>query len=250
MKITFLGVGSATDPNYPNVSVHVEGKKSSIILDCGTSIAQALINRQDIMTTVDGIYISHRHGDHFFGLPTVLMRMRELNRKKPLVIFGHAGIKKFVQAALALAYSTFLGEQPDLPYSLRYAEFEQNKKMFGLGFGLAPTIHGETNYAVRITEGNKSVVYSGDGMFTEQGRKLYRGCDLLIHESFTIDETFRGHAMATDLIKMSKEENVKALALVHFRETVRAGDLARLRTIIKKEKINAFVPEPGTMLVI
>ncbi len=252
MKITFIGVGAADDAFYPNVSLYVETSKAKILMDCGTTVAFELLKRKDILLNTDAIYISHRHGDHIFGLPIVLLKMKGFGRAKPLIIFGYKGFKEFILQTLRLGYSTMFDDLKKFPYSIEFIEIDpkEPKTILGLEMQMAPTVHTEINYALKITESGKSIVYSGDGSFTEQGKNLYKGCDLLIHESFTIDEPVAGHAIVTDLIRLSKENGIKALALIHLRESVRRNELPRLKKLIKKEKINAFVPEPGTMLVI
>ena len=250
MKVTFIGVGSASDSHYPNVSIYVQAKTANILLDCGVTIIYELFKRQDILMEADALYISHRHADHFFGVPTLLLRVKKHGRTKPFIIFGYRGMEKYVTDLMKIAYSTLLDDVSKLPFKVNFVEFEKKKEMLGLKFELAPTVHPEINMAVKITEGNKSIVYSGDGMFSEEGKKLYANTDLLIHESFTIDEREEGHANAFDLIQMSKGVEVKALALIHFGEEVRQEQMHRLRTIIKKEKANAFVPEPNTILLI
>ncbi len=250
MKITFLGVGSASDPNYPNVSIFVEARKAKLLLDCGTTITYNLLSRKDVLLETDAIYISHRHADHYFGLPTVLLRMNDDGRKKPLAIIGYSGTQVFVKQILKLAYSTLFGGHADLGYPLEFLEFEKKKEFRGLKLELAPSIHPEINHAIKITEDGKSIAYSGDGMFTPEGERMYAGCDLLIHESYSIDEPAEGHAMAADIIRMAKERSVKAVALVHFGSEVRKEQVHRLRTLIKRNKANAFAPEPGTIIII
>jgi ribonuclease BN (tRNA processing enzyme) len=68
MKIVFLGVGSAFDENYPNTSVLISTDKTSLMLDCGDSAARQLWKIASGNDSIDAIYITHHHPDHYLEL--------------------------------------------------------------------------------------------------------------------------------------------------------------------------------------
>ena len=51
---------------------------------------------------IDHVFISHLHGDHYFGLIGLITSYHLMGRKKPLTIFGPAGLEKIVALQLEL----------------------------------------------------------------------------------------------------------------------------------------------------
>ena len=75
MRVTFLGVGEACDETMPNTSVWVEteadNRRSSVLLDCGFTVPPNYWQRTSDPEDLDALWISHFHGDHFFGVPAL-----------------------------------------------------------------------------------------------------------------------------------------------------------------------------------
>ncbi len=84
MKVEFVGVGEAFDETLPNNSQILQWGDSRLLIDCGYSIPHAFWKHHPDSEYLDAIYISHRHADHYFGLPSILVRMAEDGRKKKL----------------------------------------------------------------------------------------------------------------------------------------------------------------------
>lgn len=53
---------------------------------------------------ISSIFITHLHGDHILGIPGLMQSMNLSGRTEPLAVFGPAGTRDFMQAALALGY--------------------------------------------------------------------------------------------------------------------------------------------------
>ena len=94
MKVIFLGVGEAFDENNPNNSHLVLSGKTSLLLDCGFVVPYQLWKYNNDQSFLDGVYITHPHADHYFGLPALLVRMSEEKRTRQFTIICQKGFKK------------------------------------------------------------------------------------------------------------------------------------------------------------
>ena len=242
MKIVFLGVGEAFDENLPNNS-HIVLSKTKLLLDCGYSIPRQLWQYNSNPNLLDAIYISHPHADHYFGLPSYLLRLNQDGRKKPLAIICHSQLKDRIVELFEYAYS---GAAAKYNYKLNFLEAKigKNIKFNELQMDFAPTIHQVKNFAIRISDGEKTLCYSGDGMFVDSTEKMYKNSDLVIHESFTFDEKAVGHAIVKDLVPMAHKNKIKCLALTHIRRDVRRNQMDKIRDYISKKKSKVIVAEP------
>ena len=106
MKLTILGCYSATPQAYTNPTSQVLDIKNHIFLiDCGEGTQVQLRKHKIKFARIKHIFISHLHGDHFFGLPGLISTFRLLGRETELHIYGPKGIKEGVTLMLKLGDS-------------------------------------------------------------------------------------------------------------------------------------------------
>ena len=119
MRVTFVGVGEAFDEVLPNTSLFLAGmtgeSRRTVLLDCGFTAAAAFfgcdgVSEADRRDGPDAVWISHFHGDHFFGLPYLLARMQEQGRSRPLLVHGGEGVAEKVATVADLAYPGLRGK--------------------------------------------------------------------------------------------------------------------------------------------
>lgn len=110
MKLTILGCHSAT----PTASTHptaqiLEIKGHLFLIDCGEGTQMQLRKYRVKFSRIRHIFISHLHGDHFFGLPGLISTFLLLGREAELNIYGPKGIKQAILLLLKLgkAYTNF-----------------------------------------------------------------------------------------------------------------------------------------------
>jgi len=106
MKLTILGCYAATPRTATNPTSQVlEIKNHMFLIDCGEGTQVQLRKAKIKFSRIDHIFISHLHGDHFFGLPGLISTFRLLGREKELHVHGPKGIKEAITLLLKLGDS-------------------------------------------------------------------------------------------------------------------------------------------------
>lgn len=106
MKLTILGCYAATPRTLTNPTSQVlEIKNHMFLIDCGEGTQVQLRKHKIKFSRINHIFISHLHGDHFFGLPGLISTFRLLGRKKEMHVYGPKGIKEAITLLLKLGDS-------------------------------------------------------------------------------------------------------------------------------------------------
>lgn len=240
-RITFVGTGEAFDPGLPNTSLLYQGGRS-LLCDCGFRVPHAFWNLTDDPSLLDAIYVTHLHADHSFGLPALLLWMREAGRKRPLEVLGGPGVGAWLHKLLELGYPG--SYPPDRCYPIEPVELDGGPIERGsLVLSNAKSAHGVRNLSLRIDEGSYSFAYSGDGAPTDATRELYRGVRLLVHECYAAVDAPRGHASARELLAMADELGVGTLCLLHIGR--REKEAVRAEVSRHAGRARVLLPAPG-----
>ncbi len=106
MKLTILGCYAATPRSFTNPSSQVlEINNHKFLIDCGEGTQVELRRNKIKFSRIQHIFISHLHGDHFYGLVGLISTFRLLNRETDLHVYGPKGIKEIITLQLKLANS-------------------------------------------------------------------------------------------------------------------------------------------------
>lgn len=106
MKLTILGCYSATPRTFNNTTSQVlEINNRLFLIDCGEGAQVALRKNKIRFSRINHIFISHLHGDHFYGLPGIISTFRLLGRETELHVYGPKGIKEAITLFLKLGDS-------------------------------------------------------------------------------------------------------------------------------------------------
>ena len=126
MEVTILGCHSATPRSNARPSAQLlEMRGHLFLIDCGEATQVALRNANAKFARIKHIFISHLHGDHFYGLFGLISTFQLLGREAEMHIYGSKGIKEAVLLILKLggAYTPFplyfhelSGKEPELLY--------------------------------------------------------------------------------------------------------------------------------------
>lgn len=111
-----LGTSSAVPTEDRHLSaVALERKGRVLLFDCGEGTQYRLMQAGLPRTRVDGIFITHLHGDHFYGLPGLLSTLSLQERTRPVTLVVPKGGRATLEA--------MPGDAPDdLSFSLDVLE--------------------------------------------------------------------------------------------------------------------------------
>jgi ribonuclease BN (tRNA processing enzyme) len=247
MKVEFIGVGEAFDETLPNNSQILEWPDCRLLIDCGYSVPHALWKKHPEPDYLDAIYLSHRHADHYFGVPSVLVRFAEDKRTKSLTILCPEGMKSTILEMIDYAY---LGVFPKLDFPIEFQEVTAGQTLIfqGTTLDFAISSHPVKNFAIRVSLNNRRYAYSGDGNFNVHTRQLYSNCSLLVHEAYAFGFEPTGHAEIAKLLEMAKDQKVERLALTHIEREVRKTRMREILDLIEESHLDVIIPEPGDVL--
>jgi ribonuclease Z len=106
LKLTILGCYAATPRTITNPTAQVlEIKNRLFLIDCGEGTQVQLRKNKIKFSKINHIFISHLHGDHFFGLIGTISTFALLGRTTDLHIYGPKGIKEIITLQLRLSNS-------------------------------------------------------------------------------------------------------------------------------------------------
>ena len=219
-EIVFIGTSDAFGAGGRRQSaVFARGDRGGMLFDCGattnTGLAQLGISRNEI----DVILISHFHGDHFAGIPSLLYASLYTDARRHLIeIVGPPEIESRVHA-LAHAMGHPL-ENPDWTFPIHFREIHAEE---ALSAGPAEiqafaTEHQpESNpHGYRIQLGREQIAYSGDtGWFDDLPRQI-AGSDLFICECTLHNTRLDFHLSLRELREHRDDLDCGRLILTHL----------------------------------
>jgi ribonuclease BN (tRNA processing enzyme) len=231
MQLQFVGCGDAlgSGGRY-NTCFHVTGSHVNFLIDCGASSLPALKRLAIARDDIDLILITHFHGDHFGGLPFLLLDAQLTRRTRPLVIAGPEGIEtRLTQVMEALFENSSKTQQR---FDLRVVALKPGgTRAFGaVDVTPHPVVHGESggpHLAYRVEAENRAIAYSADTEWTETLIPLGRDADLFIAEAYYYDKVVKNHLSLKTLEAHLAEIRPKRLLLTHMSDDM----LARLDTL-------------------
>jgi ribonuclease BN (tRNA processing enzyme) len=221
MKLTIVGCSPAwPNPGSAHSGYLVEAG-GRLLLDCGPGVLGKLREENEHnWPSVDSIVISHWHLDHWGDLvPWVWGWMFGLGRhtERPELWVPPDGIAELVRFGTRFGTDTMFAETFQLK---EYAE--ATPFTTAAGFEVTPLRvphYSIETYAMRVTNGNRTLAYSGDAAPSGQLVEAAREADLFLCEatleSGDLDNEPRGHLSAAEAVAAFEESAAKRLLLTH-----------------------------------
>jgi ribonuclease BN (tRNA processing enzyme) len=231
MQLRFVGCGDAlgSGGRY-NTCFHVTGERVNFLIDCGATSLPALKRHSIARDDIDLVLITHFHGDHFGGLPFLLLDAQFTRRARPLVIAGPEGIEARLAQVMEALFENSSKTRQRFDLSVVALSPEQTRSFGAVDVTPYPVVHGESGgpfLAYRIEAEGRVIAYSADTEWTETLIPLGRDADLFIAEAYTYDKVVKNHLSLTTLEAHLAEIKPKRLVLTHMSDDM----LGRLDTL-------------------
>jgi len=221
VRVTILGAGDAFASCGSSPACYIiEGVGKTILMEAGPSLLPVLKRAGFSPADLDLVLISHLHGDHFGGLPFLILDyMWETLLRKPLTIAGPRRLEQRTWTLFENMFYNFPEERV-----ARLLEFEvlapaQSRDFGGVEVATLRTPHTkpDISLAFRITLGGKTIVFSGDTGWTDELIPFCDGADLFICECTYFESTQLNFHLNYPLIaKHRKQFNVGRMVLTHI----------------------------------
>jgi ribonuclease BN (tRNA processing enzyme) len=223
VTLRFLGCGDAFAAGGRfQTSFHVEGGEEPLLIDCGASTLVAMKRLGIDSTSIGLVLLSHLHGDHFGGLPWLVLDGQFSGRERPLLIAGPERTKeRFTQAFEALYPGA---QEGGWDFEVDLVELPERER-FEIGPALVttfPVIHTPATHphALRIEYGDKVIAYSGDTEWTDTLFEVADGADLFICECQGYDQDAPGHLNYRTLSSKRSQFGCRRLIINHMGESM------------------------------
>jgi len=221
MKLTVVGSGDAFGSGgRSHTCFRLDDASAGVVaVDFGAS-ALVSWNRLGLSTNdLDAVVISHLHGDHFGGLPFLLLESQFVaHRTRPLVIAGPPGLRARLEvlcealfAGLSKTRWNFAWEviemTPGVP--ARIAGFDVLSREVNHPSGAPAT-------CVSLRGGSKTFAYSGDTSWVDALKEAACGADLFVVECYSGERSIPHHIDWPLLRSKLPELEARAIALTHL----------------------------------
>jgi ribonuclease BN (tRNA processing enzyme) len=231
LQVRFVGSGDAFGSGgrfQACILLRAPGQDSDVLLDCGASSLVALKQQRHDPSQIGLVLVSHLHGDHFGGLPFLILDGQFGHRTRPLHVAGPAGVGERVQAAMEVLFPG--SSQVRRRFPVHFHELTDRQP---LRFDLEPTelvvvpfavVHasGAPALALRVAWRGHTIAYTGDTEWTEALVELARGAELLIAEGYTHQRRIRFHLDVASLQRHAGRLAARRVILTHLSADVLA----------------------------
>jgi ribonuclease BN (tRNA processing enzyme) len=219
ITVQFLGSGDAFGSGGRlQACMSLQTASTHALLDCGTSSLIGLARFGLAPASIDAVLVSHLHGDHFGGIPFLVLQQQFARRERPLLLVGPPGLRIRVMQAMEVFFPG--SSQVERRFELQITELSErvSTAVGPLEVVAYPVAHvsGAPSYGLRVVCDGKIIAYSGDTEWTDTLIELADGADLFICEAYVFERSVKYHLSYARLVDQRSRLRCKRLVLTHM----------------------------------
>ena len=234
ITVTFAGCGDAFGsggrfqacihlrpefPEAPEASAAPEAPAAlagPVLLDCGATSLAALRRCGLDPGEITAVFVSHLHGDHFGGLPFLILDGQFSRRVAPLAVVGPPGTQQRLAAAMECLFPGSTQVRRRFEVSVVELSPGRTEQVAGVTARAWEARHpsGAPALILRLAVGPTVVAYTGDTAWTPAVAEASHQADLLIAEAYYWDKAVPYHLRYADLAE--HEITARRVVLTHM----------------------------------
>lgn len=229
LNLTFIGSGNAFSPAGLCCNGFLVNDR--VLFDAPPQALSSLNTVGAEINEIDAVVISHHHGDHFLGLPFLLLHWKWKGRTKPVQIVGPRGTEVLGKD---IVEKVFPGSLRDIGYDLEWIDAKPGSPLsLREGFEIEPypMVHDPElsmclGYKTRV--GATTFSYTGDSVMCDSVLDLTKGVDLMVSECASRADRIPVHMNLVDDMPVVRRNlaSTSPLILTHIAAGVDTNGMA------------------------
>jgi ribonuclease Z len=256
LAVTILGNNSALSMhNRHQTAQVVTANDQQFLVDCGESTQDQLQRFKIKRSKIDHIFISHLHGDHYYGLPGLLNSYSLNNRERPLHLYATPILKEIIELQLKAADARLNYELIFHPITeagnlltfdgIEVSCFPVSHRIPCWGFVFRSTLKKDTRML--------KYAFCGDTKYDEKILPFIENADLIYHESTYLEDQkekaeARFHSTSMEAATIAGKAGAGRLLLGHF--SSKYPDLTQFEIEAKQTFENTEVSKEGVTYIV
>jgi ribonuclease BN (tRNA processing enzyme) len=218
VTVTFAGCGDAFGSGGRfQACIHLRPEKGpAVLLDCGATSLTALRQAGLDPGEVGAVFVSHLHGDHFGGLPFLILDAQFSRRLTPLHVVGPPGTASRLATAMECLFPGSTQVRRRFEVTVTELPPGDTRTVAGVTARAWEASHpsGAAALILRLAVGGTVIAYTGDTAWTPAITKAAHDADLLIAEAYYRDKPIPHHLRYADLT--DHELTARRVILTHM----------------------------------